>query len=96
MYLWSFEQGLQDIVPSVTLPYWNWTESSSQQVTDHYIPKAFRCAVTHELLSDLSGKVSDKTISKLSPLEGQDFSSFNFLNQRAGGIDQADETTSPR
>ena len=29
MYLWGFEQALQDIgSPTVTLPYWDWTQST--------------------------------------------------------------------
>ena len=30
-YLYFFELSLQDLVPGVTLPYWNWSSSSSHQ-----------------------------------------------------------------
>ena len=66
MYLWGFEQQLQDIAPSVTLPYWDWSQSSPEQVAAGYIPEAFRCWVTDELLSDLSGKVSAETSKRSS------------------------------
>ena len=91
MYLRGFELALQDIIPSVTLPYWSWSQSTPQQIADHYIPKPYRCAITENVLASLTGKVSAETLAKLRPLEGQDFTSITFLNQKAGGIDAADQ-----
>ena len=76
MYLWGFEHQLQDISPSVTLPYWDWTQSTPQQIADGYIPEAFRCWVTDAMLSSLSGKIAAETIKLLQALEGQTFTSI--------------------
>ena len=81
MYLRNFELALQDIVPSVTLPYWDWTKSTIQQVADNYIPKAYRCAVSDDLLSSLSGNVASDTISKLRLLVGNDYCSILWALQ---------------
>src|SRR3954452_23363313 len=76
MYLWGFEQQLQDISPSVTLPYWDWTQSTPEQIADGYIPEAFRCWVTDAMLNSLSGKIAADRIKRLEAIEGQTFPSI--------------------
>lgn len=64
LYLYLFEQHLQDCDSSVTLPYWDWTDNATPDVgaslfdaaaanpsikTDNgVIPKAYRCFLTQE------------------------------------------------
>jgi tyrosinase len=64
LYLYFFEQHLQDYDPSVTLPYWDWTDNATPDVgaslfdaavadpsakTDNgVIPKAYRCFLTQD------------------------------------------------
>jgi tyrosinase len=64
LYLYYFEQRLQDVDPSVTLPYWDWTDESTPDVpsslfdaavqdpsikTDNgVIPGAYRCFLTQQ------------------------------------------------
>ncbi len=77
MYLWGFEQQLQDRHPSVTLPYWDWTQSSPQQIADGYIPQAYRCGVDGALLRLLAGKVSAAAIKDFEGHEGETYNSIN-------------------
>jgi tyrosinase len=86
MYLWGFEQQLQDIHPSVTLPYWDWSQSTPQQVADGHIPEAYRCWVTDEMLSSLSGKVASGTIKTLEALEGKTFKSIRAFWKAAADV----------
>ena len=77
MYLWEFEQALKDAgAPTVTLPYWDWTQSTREQIAGGYIPEAYRCWVTDEMLSALSGKVSAATLRALEAVEGRTFCSI--------------------
>jgi tyrosinase len=93
MYLWGFEQQLQDISPSVTLPYWDWSQSTTQQISEGYIPQAFHCWVTDEMLSGLSGKVSPDTIKRLESVERKTFPSINRLWAATGGIPESEQAT---
>lgn len=54
-YLYLFEKALQDQVPGVTLPYWDWTAAEAQS---NGLPKAY----TDENYADASGQ------SKANPL----------------------------
>jgi len=93
MYLWGFEQELQDFVPTVTLPYWDWTASTPEQIKDGYIPAAYRCSIDDAVLGALAGKVSEETLNKLKALEGQSFNSITKLWTKAAGIPDAEQTT---
>ena len=91
MYLWGFEQQLQDISPSVTLPYWDWTQSTPQQIADGYIPEAFHCWVTDAMLSDLSGKISAATSKRLEAVEGQTFGSITRFWAAVGEVPESEQ-----
>jgi len=91
MYLWGFEHALQDIVPEITLPYWNWAQSTPEQVRDGYIPEAFRCWVSDQMLSNLSGKVSPETLKKLATTQGNTFTSITKFWQATGPIPEAEQ-----
>jgi tyrosinase len=71
MYLWGFEMQLQDFEPTVTLPYWDWASSDSKKVEAGYIPEAFSCWVTEEMLGKLGTEVSRETRTALSQLVGK-------------------------
>jgi tyrosinase len=92
MYLWGFEHQLQDISPSVTLPYWDWTQSTPQQIADGHIPEAFRCWVTDQMLSSLSGKISAETIKRLEAVEGQTFNSIKRFWAATGEVPESEQT----
>jgi tyrosinase len=78
MYLWGFEQQLQDRHPTVTLPYWDWTQSTREQIADGYIPQAYRCGVDEELLRLLSGgKVSAAALKQLKDHEDATYNSIS-------------------
>lgn len=56
IYLYEFEQVLQDVVPGVTMPYWDWT--MIQYVPEHpekgsIIPEAYKAYLTPESLEFL-------------------------------------------
>ena len=86
MYLWGFEQQLQDYHPTVTLPYWDWSQSTPQQIAEGYIPEAYRCFVTDEMLSGLGGKVGAATLKALDGLQGQTFNSITRFWAAAGDV----------
>lgn len=98
MYLYYFEQQMQDIDATVTLPYWDWTlykdnvMASIQDMdqTSHVkgqdngtVPKAYRCWVDETMLTNLSGKIPDDYLTKLKLVEGKLFSSGNRLYREA-------------
>ena len=51
IYMYEFEKALQDAVPSVTLPYWDWTMPDYPE--KQRIPKAFQAFLTEESLAYL-------------------------------------------
>ncbi|MEY2441951.1 MAG: tyrosinase [bacterium] len=93
IFLWAFEKQLQYCHPSVTLPYWDWTRSTPQQIREGYIPEAYRCKVTEAVLRGLSGKVKANTSKALETVEDKTFNSIKLFWEAAKGIspeDQAD------
>src|SRR5947199_2034994 len=93
MYLWEFEQALQDFVPTVTLPYWDWTASTPQMIADGYIPEIYRPAIDDTVLGALSGKVPSDALRRLGALNGENFTSPTKLWNAAPGISTADQQT---
>ena len=97
MYLWDFEQALRDGgVSDGDAPYWDWTQSTREQIAGGYVPEAFRCWVTDEMLSALSGKVSAATLRALEAVEGQTFCSiakFWTATKLTDGAEQAEIIT---
>ncbi len=69
-YLHEFELLLQDYVPDVTLPYWDWTlpAYANGVVPDGgvsgIIPPAYRCFINQNVLDNLSSKGVSATIVK--------------------------------
>jgi tyrosinase len=55
-YLYEFEQNLQDFIPRVTLPYWDWSEPKYQPDGPNLgaiLPDAFKAYLTEAAASDL-------------------------------------------
>lgn len=99
LYLYFFEQQLQDYDKRITLPYWDWTAYSdvnpgnTRQLDQGIIPKAYRCwidAAAIARLKDLKGPdgkplFSAKQIAALEKIRGKDYNSgLRFL--AAAGI----------
>jgi tyrosinase len=99
MYLYYFEQQMQDVDPTVTLPYWDWTlyrenvlnsikdmeqTSHTAGVDNGIVPRAYRCFVDESMLTRLRGKIPDDYLTKLAAVEGQAFDSGNRLYAAAG------------
>ncbi len=93
LYLYFFEQTLQDYDPLITLPYWAWSDyadcnesSFNNSVPDlGVIPSAYHCWLTEAGLIQLkdSRLFSDKELARLSHLcaSGDTFNSgLRFLN----------------
>ena len=106
MYLYYFEQQMQDVDPSVTLPYWDWTlykdnvmasikdmdeTSHTKGVDNGTIPQAYRCWVDESMLTNLKGKIPDDYWTKLQSLKDKKFDSGNRLYREAG-ISYGDKT----
>jgi tyrosinase len=98
LYLYHFEQQLQDVDPTVTLPYWDWTmnrkdvdisiqDMSTDKAMDNgVVPEAYRCWIDQEGLDKLkaSGLVPEDTLKKLATVLNQKFNSGLRLFQAAG------------
>lgn len=96
MYLYYFEQQMQDIDPTVTLPYWDWPMyredvlksieelKASGGVDNGTIPRAYRCFVDETMVNNLKGKIPDDYLTKLQRVEGEAFDSGNRLYLKAG------------
>jgi tyrosinase len=81
LYLYYFEQQMQDIDPTVTLPYWDWPmyrenvlasiqdmKQQSGSLDNGTVPRAYRCRVDQRMLDNLKGKIPDDTWTKLKAL----------------------------
>jgi tyrosinase len=98
MYLYYFEQQMQDVDPTVTLPYWDWTlykdnvmasikdmdETSHVKGQDNgTVPKAYCCWVDETMLTNLKGKIPDDYWTRLKLVENKPFDSGNRLYREA-------------
>ena len=96
MYLYYFEQQMQDVDPTVTLPYWDWPMyrddvlksiddmKSAGPLDNGTVPRAYRCFVDEIMLNNLKGKIPDDYWTKLKSIEGKAFDSGNRLYLAAG------------
>lgn len=77
IYLYEFEQALQDHVPDVTMPYWDWTMPQYCPATPEkgwIIPRAFQAFLTAASLEFLWSKgFPPDAIAALRPMVGQFF-----------------------
>lgn len=94
LYLYFFEQKLQDYNEHITLPYWSWTDYSDHngdtfnntKLDLGVLPKAYRCFLTKKGLEKLKSQklmFSKKEISALEGIQkkGASYSSgLRFLN----------------
>jgi tyrosinase len=91
-YLYFFEQRLQDIDPTVTLPYWDWaadqanvvasiTDMGSQVSNDNgVVPAAYQCWIDQPGIDALKAEgVPQATLDKLAAILGITYSSGNRL-----------------
>ncbi len=104
VYLYYFEQQLQDIDPTVTLPYWDWPmyrqdvlksiqdQKSAKPLDNGVIPKAYRCFVNQDVLDALKEKISPDTWMKLKNIKDTTYNSGNRL-LAAAKIDYNDPAT---
>ncbi|MBL4705553.1 MAG: tyrosinase family protein [Flavobacteriales bacterium] len=81
-YLHEFELLLQDFVPGVALPYWDWTmhEFNKGLVpkggVSGIIPKIYHCWISQQALDNLKDEgFSPSVINKLTPLKNKKFNS---------------------
>lgn len=95
MYLYYFEQQMQDIDPTVTLPYWDWPmyrddvlksiEDMKEKgpLDNGTIPRAYRCFVDQTMLDNLKGKIPDDYWKNLQAIKEKAFDSGNRLYREA-------------
>jgi tyrosinase len=97
-YLYFFEQRLQDVDPTVTLPYWDWTADrenvvvsitdmgSSVALDNGIVPDAYCCWINQQGIDSLKAQgVPQATLDKLATIVGKPpFSSGNRLYIAAG------------
>jgi tyrosinase len=96
-YLYFFEQRLQDVDPTVTLPYWDWAADrenvmasmtamgSATNVDNGVVPPAFQCWIDQPGIDSLKAAgVPQATLDMLTTILGKTFSSGNRLFIAAG------------
>jgi tyrosinase len=107
VYLYFFEKQLQDIDPTITLPYWDWA-ADSQNVRasiddmgdatndNGYVPPAYQCWIDDPSLRKLTdgGKVPQAVLDGLRGILGKSYSSGARLFKAANinyGADPASD-----
>jgi tyrosinase len=96
-YLYFFEQQLQDIDPTVTLPYWDWAADRDNvmasiadmgtitSLDNGVIPAAYQCWIDQPGLDALKNSgVPQPVLDKLGPILGKTYNSGNRLFIAAG------------
>jgi len=88
-YLYLFEKQLQDIDPTITLPYWNWSTynqgwANTNASDTGELPLTYGCFVDQGVLDALKGKIPDITLVKLTAIQGKAYNSGPRLFQAAG------------
>jgi len=96
-YLYFFEQQLQDIDPTVTIPYWDWASyrddveasiaamSSTAGLDNGIIPEAYRCWIDQDGIDALKAEgLPQAVLDKLATVLNQKFDSGNRLFLKAG------------
>ena len=95
LYLYNFEQQMQDFDPAVTLPYWDWPmyrENVLNSINDMgataqdngTVPSLYRCWVDEGMINRLQGRIPAEMLSSLSKVVGTEYSSGNRLYAAAG------------
>jgi tyrosinase len=86
VYLYEFEQALQDHCPDVTMPYWDWTMPQyrpGQPDTGWRIPKSFQAYLVEDSLAILiKGGIPRTEVDKLKGLVVSDDLSRGEANER--------------
>jgi tyrosinase len=103
-YLYGFEKRLQDIDPSVTLPYWDWSadaqnvqaslDDMGDAVNDNgYVPPAYQCWIDEDGLKKLTdgGKVPQAVLGGLRVILGKGPYSSGARLFKAAGITYGDD-----
>ena len=96
-YLYFFEQRLQDIDPTVTLPYWDWAADhdnviasiedmgSTTPLDNGIVPAAYQCWIDQAGIDELKSlNVPQATLDKLTAIVGKLYNSGNRLFIAAG------------
>jgi tyrosinase len=90
VYLYEFEQAMQDVCPDVTMPYWDWTMDVYKPLdplTGDVIPKSFKAFLRPESLHYLqSVGFSKGQIEQLNPMVGELFTSTNTFLEGVGKL----------
>jgi tyrosinase len=86
IYMYEFEQALQDVEPDVTMPYWDWTMPQyhpARPENGWRIPKALQAYLTEKSLKDLAEATPSIPKNKMKKLEGMignhSYSQHNFF-----------------
>lgn len=86
VYLYELEQALQDQVPGVTMPYWDWTMAHyvpEKPESGSIIPPAFKCFLTERSLVFLSQADPPLGREQIQALRAGGMVGQLFVSQRA-------------
>ena len=80
IYLYEFEQALQDLSPDITLPYWDWTMTMYDQGKTGVIPTPYQGFLTAQSLQNLQSEgMSAGDAAKLQPMVGPLYNSATTI-----------------
>ncbi|MBI4904006.1 MAG: tyrosinase family protein [Acidobacteria bacterium] len=79
IYLYQFEQALQDVTPGIALPYWRWEAATTEQIAAGYVPLPYQCFLNEDALARLHGKVSSSLFAVLQNLGSATFTSITKM-----------------
>jgi len=85
VYLYEFEQALQDHCPDVTIPYWDWTMDiykPTEPLSGHIIPNSLKAFLRKESIDYLrAAGFSEEKLGQLTTMVGTLYTSTNtFLD----------------
>jgi len=71
VYLYEFEQAMQDVCPGITMPYWDWTMAQyvPEDPTNGWIlPKSFKAFLTGKSIHDLRQTIPSFSVEECKTL----------------------------
>lgn len=95
IYLYEFELALQDLIPGLALPYWDWTMPQYDQGKTGIVPEAYRCWMTEDGLKALEGTVPADVLQLFHPILNEKFNSWQEMITKTTDPNKLQEYKAP-